>query len=327
MTSWAIDKIRDLYGRNPESKRNDRFLDKLERDPPRDFSLGILDAYKHGSLLSIVLANLPPEEVFYELGKYVFLWTFLRYPYDNQTSEELHKTVGRITNRNPQILENARLSAKQLLDREDAATVLVIDDMIEKLQAYVDSVDLLGLLVNCAKENVTLSYGRISDYQLLPAFTKNGLIGYERTFGRSITNGGSFDLYLDAPAGIILMYRGQPNAVVGFVPSDPQTLMIYQLQGIQLHKVDEGSGVTGKKSSRGLAPIYWQRLLVECSAYIARELDLERIGILGGYNNMWTHPYRGVVHLPLDVALTKYDDVAERLGFRQKSDRNWYKRI
>ena len=32
-------------------------------------------------------------------------------------------------------------------------------------------------------------------------------------------------------------------------------------------------------------------------------------------------------HLPLDVALVKYDKVAERFGFEQRRDKNWYKTL
>lgn len=102
--------------------------------------------------------------------------------------------------------------------------------------------------------------------------------------------------------------------------------MIYQLQGVRPVKIGTDGKPAGNGSSRGLMPINWQKLLVDCVEYIGRQLGYLKIGVQSGHNNRWTIPYvDGKIHLPLEEALQKYDVVAQRLGFQQGENKDWYK--
>ncbi|MBI2138651.1 hypothetical protein HYU13_03620 [Candidatus Woesearchaeota archaeon] len=131
--------------------------------------------------------------------------------------------------------------------------------------------------------------------------------------------------YLDAPVGLMVSYRGIPNALNGFFTSDPDTLMITQLQGLMPRKIIGGK-LQGKHHSRGFYKIDMIAALVEMNMGIAMEAGFSRIGIRSGENNRWTKPdENGKIHLKLEDALKRYDGTAEKLGFLRGHDRNWYK--
>jgi hypothetical protein len=134
-------------------------------------------------------------------------------------------------------------------------------------------------------------------------------------------------VYLDTVFGFGLMYRGEPNAIVGFYFAKPETLLIRQLQGIQARILDNGK-VVGRRSSRGLAPLDWERFLVSYVEEWALQNGFPEIAILSGKKNSWIIPDdKGEVHLPLEKAIQRYDGTARRLGYVQRRDNNWYKKL
>jgi hypothetical protein len=145
------------------------------------------------------------------------------------------------------------------------------------------------------------------------------------------TKGKYFSIYLDAPVGICLMYKDNPSALTSFMPETKDTLTIHQLQGIRpFRRYYENEELKGKTiSSRGTFGIDWQKLLVTYAENLAKKIGFKRIGIQGGHNNLWIKPnrYAEKAHITLEEALKSYDEVAERIGYAQENNKNWYKNV
>lgn len=278
--------------------------------------------------LSLLLAHLPPKTVFNELGPDALYWTWVKYPYVPH-KDKIAGALAGFTGKDPEMLEKARLSAWRMLHNKDARDVKSIDRLIEYVNSgRLGSFPLKEQIRLCSKPGFSMQE-RENQYLLSAMNTeKHYPVSNEVEWGRMADGGGNkrFSVYLDAPVGIGLMHKGLPAAAAGLL-SSASTLMIYQLQGIQPHIVDENGKEIGRASSRGLMPIDWQRILVNCAGFVASELGLEEICLRSGYNNKWTKKYEGdgKIHLKLEDALAAYDRVAERLGFEQRDDKNWYK--
>ncbi len=202
----------------------------------------------------------------------------------------------------------------------------------ESIAAELDSdepVDIAGLLDSCKKDGVELSERRRKDYSLVRLKPKDGEPdGYERKWGcHRMGDPIFYGVYLDTPFGFGLLYRGEPNAIVGFDVPDPDVLMVCQLQGTRAKLVDRHR-IIGYKHARGLALIDWQKLLVSYAEGFARGHGIKELGIQSGRKNYWTkESYDGEIHISPERALVVYDGAAARLGFGQKADGNWYRVI
>ena len=345
MIGTTINRIRELYEQNPEAKKDfkgihrenyfsslDDFLKRLEQDPPQDFSMQTLDTYEQGLDLAIVLAHIPAEIIYSELGDDALIWTWVRYIFFTQKNV-LARGIQRVTGRDYEKIEKSRLTAWRLLSTYKAELVKAIYDLNEVVIGGVDDfIDLPNYLKQNARTGICLSDNRLNDYSLDPLITKgDNSEGYEITWSTENNQNGdkSYAIWLDSPAGLALTYKREPNAVVGFLPSDVNTLMIYQLQGVRPKKIGTGGYPIKKMSSRGLMPLDWQKLLVSVVETIGQRLGYSQIGIQSGHNNKWTIPSgrKSEIHLPLDKALEKYDVVAKRLEFQQADNKNWYRKI
>lgn len=206
----------------------------------------------------------------------------------------------------------------------------------------LDKLDLPKLLQQNAKPNVTLSAKRLADYALMAvplgenAYNPSFKGGWTRDWARQIDDDTRYDVWLDAPIGFALMYKGLPNALAGVAMRGSDEIIIHQIQGIRGSKVDSTKRFTdeyviGQIKSRGLAPIDWKKLLVDATEQIGENAGLKRIGIQAAKNNVWCNqPRSNAHHLPLEVGEATYDQTAKRLGFSQAPDDrrdNWHKGI
>lgn len=200
----------------------------------------------------------------------------------------------------------------------------------------IESIDLKTYLQQAPRPGVELSDKRIADYGLIPLRTQRDFalpngpaigFGWHDRVEPTIR----YDIFLDAPTGFALTYKGKPNAFVSVAASSQEELMIYQLQGVRADKVDpqippdHDGYVVGKASSRGLPPLDWQKLLIDITTDLAQSLGLKSVGIQSAENNEWAQPVDGDGPL-IDEATTikAYDVPAQRLGFTKGRDRNWY---
>ncbi len=284
--------------------------------------------------LSFLLAHLPHEVVAKEFGSNALIWTWVTYPYTNNVNDDLEISLHE-SGINIDSLQKARLTAWRLHGSQNTQTVLKTYDLIQALHDTLPKDrDLNILLKSCTKQGVGLSEERIKQYSLEPLITEgvDTTSGWAKNWGHDKTvddKNRLCKIYLDSPVGVALMYKGEPNALASFSPSDEKTLFINQIQGVESYKLNELKEIQGKIHSRGLVVLDWEKLLVQLSEIIAKKFNLSQTIIQSGHNNTWTTMQNkdGTPKLPLEKALKRYDETASRLGYLQGENRNWYKSI
>lgn len=206
----------------------------------------------------------------------------------------------------------------------------------------LENIDLPDLLIANAKEGVTLDKKRLESYALEPiaadaynSYYDGGRV--HRWTKLSDMNEVIYPIWIDAPTGFALTYKGAPNAVTALSMPDTDEIMINQLQGVRGERVDltksiyDTTRVIGVVSSRGLAPLDWHGVMVGATEQLATNLDIPKTGIQAAANNVWTKK-RGnddEPHLSIETAERIYDKTAKLLGYAKNSDHdtNWHKPI
>lgn len=332
-------RIIDLCEENIENIRQTRiynregllaaFFQQIKGQPPSGMSIGALEGYRYDHELATVMAHLPLETVADEFGNELLLWSWFHTIGAPKTriEESITSTI------EPDI--NCLKKAEKHVNYNTAAgskaiTFITAYRMMKKAQAEPGTSDLSGLLRANALNSIELTDNRVRDYSLESMTTLDDYHeGWAERWGEWRDQGGRarFRVYLDAPSALGLMYKGLPNALVAFAPSDKETIMIYQLQGIVPELVHARSGLcVATGHSRGLAVLDWQKMLVECVDQMFSGM-FTRIAIQSAHNNHWRRSIPGEkdARLPLCAGLKKYDLVADRLGFTRGDDRNWYR--
>jgi len=227
-------------------------------------------------------------------------------------------TIGGIS---PRDVEKVRAHAWKLLRTDRFSTIKICYEFCVYFNEAVEGVNpYLPTLLQENSNGNQLSNERLADYSLCPLrVNTRSPRGYAEEWYGKVIREKLYSLYLDCPTGITLMYKGKPNAIVGLYPCNESTLMIYQLQGVRPINIETGE----RASSRGIAPLDWQKLLVDIAVYIGNNMGFSTIGILGASNNPWVR----LGHFTLEDAVEKYDNVATRLGFKPRSDGNFYMSI
>lgn len=189
------------------------------------------------------------------------------------------------------------------------------------------SLDLPALLQVSAITGQPLSDKRIADYSLIPLKTsKNNSFGYENDWGQREEGDRIYNIWLDAPAGFALAYKGLPQAIASMAvnPRCHDEVMIYQLQGVRPIRKRENSS-DSKGSARGLAPLDWKKFLLRTTASLAREIGVLRVGVQASENNKYVKAKaNGQSLLPHKTAVRIYDEPAIELGFTRGDDDNWH---
>ena len=217
------------------------------------------------------------------------------------------------------------------VERETRANYFVLD----RLKKEVQRCELEKILKGTAK-GIALSDKRLNDYQAeitIPLLT----YGKAKKWGwfdeETMT---CYKVFVDGMFGIMLMYKGKPNAIVSFMVDDCDKLKITQLQGIRPYLFADGIDLKTPKdeiprgSSRGLAILDFRRTLLELGKYMCTTLGLDYVGIQSGHNNPRTRedPKDGKVHLTLRNALMVYDEFADDNGFTQDlRTKDWYRAL
>lgn len=326
--------MRELYEQYPDSRQGLEeggfdvagLLARLEKNR-LDFSAEGLDAIDSADLrrdLAVALAFLPPVAVVERFGEHALLWAWVSCPYLSGKNSMLKALVGR--SKDPDLLEKARRTRWVTFHDARAGNVLRAYNMFRQLDQQ--TVNLQDVLQISAK--TVWSSGRLQDYGVEGVMPEGkNEIGYVEKFERVYSGSRDkyFGIFLDAPFGFVLKYRGEPNAVVGFNFANQDSLMICQLQGVHPRKLYGGMPVKAG-GSRGLAALDWEKALVEYVARWAVQEGFSELGIQSGANNKWAKPdAHEEVHLPLERALARYDGTARRLEFTQRENGDWYKKI
>lgn len=204
------------------------------------------------------------------------------------------------------------------------------------------NIDREKLLTAHARPDVTLSAKRLDDYALIPLrleeYNTSQAGGWVQDWSNDRSETIGYNMWLDAPTGYALTYKGLPNAMAGLAMRGVDELMLYQIQGVRGDILDPNVSqfsverVVGKVKSRGLAPIDWQAFMVATAESLGKNLGVRQLGIQAGKNNHWIKPRRRdeEAHISRETAERAYDATAQRLGFTKSDDDkkgNWHKTI
>lgn len=342
--------VSELYAQ-PEIRQ--RFINKWSNQSPLEEMLLVADAvvgqqdpvaYLDGledtdrrGLMEIkkLITSLPAKVIYANYGSEMLAWAAANVTSDAQ---KLYEGLEKYAGIDPMLFEKARLWEWKRRCSSKGKNVLGQYSVMEYLtQGGLDKVDLEGILASAALPGVELSQKRLKDYALIPLVSEES---FSKADGRAkdwYYLQGSSDIYwgiwLDAPTGFALTYKGKPNAVVALAKSGASELMIYQLQGVQAKKIDlkrryEKDNVIGLIGARGLAPLDWQKVMVEVAQELARGQDIPIVGLQAGKNNKWTRVLDdGQPHISMETAERAYDATGERLGFKRGANDNWFKKL
>ncbi|MBU0586875.1 hypothetical protein KJ780_05150 [Candidatus Micrarchaeota archaeon] len=195
-----------------------------------------------------------------------------------------------------------------------------------------ESINLTGLIMENPKPGIEIKEKRAKQYTLT-GIEKEIKYSTDWYHFRHAFQGKEtlFGIYFDAPVGMLLNYKGVPNAVVAFF-AEKDALMIAQIQGVRqrpdLLVVDKKLvPEPGGKSlhARGLFPIEWEKILVSCVKELAKILEFPMVGIMSADKVIKRiHPTKS---FDVEKARLRYDGLAGLLGFEKAENGNFYKPI
>lgn len=342
-----VERLSEYYKENPEVVRKfdldhwclndfslDKVLSEVSKSPPLDVTMNALEEYysvnKSGTKLSALLAYAPAEDIISNFGEDVLFWAWVTGGL-KENADFLLEGISRCTGKDPKALEAAKMTAWRILRSGNPNLVKLIYEYNKEIFGGVfDSFDLKGALERNVVGDVNLSEDRVERYSLGSFRPRNSnFMGPEENWNFYTQKGSKrFTVYLDSPSGVGLMYKGKPVAILGAIPTDEETLKVIQLQGVRPKIFDSSDHEIGTASTRGLAYLDWRKMMVEVAEYVSRNLDFSRISIQSGKNNCWIMPKgEDRIHLSEDVAIQKYDRVAERMEYVQARDGDWYKNL
>ncbi len=316
------------------------YLDSMLNDIHTE---GDSDGYTRAKAICRALLFLPPEVVYENFGHELAVWASVNTPIMGE-SDGVNKVLTDRGGYDTDDLEISRLWQWNNHHNSHGKPILSNYQLMQSIKnGALDNIDLPNLLETNAKPDINLSQKRLADYALLPVELEedgyNTLLkgGWTREWTRRVAGDIRYDIWMDAPIGIILAYKGLPNAIAGLAMRGTDEIMMYQVQGIRGKRIDPSKSayddnyVKGEAKSRGLMPIDWQKLLVEVTGAIGENAGARNIGIQAGKNNVWAKGDEGDDHyLSPDNAERCYDTPAKRLGFtKHPSDQedNWHKAI
>lgn len=295
--------------------------------------------YSRASAINASLLLLPPEAVIDNYGEEVALWSSLSAVIQGENDNinaALRDQFG-------YDLDDLQIARGWVWRNGRGYSVHHVISLYGLMQATktdaLENIDLPELLTKNAKDGIELSQKRLGAYALT-AITSDSY-NYVHDGGRvqnwtnktAQENGSIYEIYLDAPTGFALTYKGAPNAVTGLSMSGNKELLVNQIQGVKGARIDPSKPyyskdqILGHISARGLAPLNWQNLMVNISEQLADNLQIPNIAIQSAANNVWTKPRFGEKepHLSMDAAERIYDDTAKKSEYIKESDDNWHK--
>jgi len=298
------------------------------------------DNYGRAMDISTVLREMPPEVVIDHIGEDVAAWLSIGnviQGLNDAINQALESRLGYHIG----ALDTARLWYWRRLGDRPTKLVLAEYGLIQAMRSgALDDVDLPRTLRRGSADDVALSDARVNDYALVPLevdlHDSNQIVGAPKGVDTRPREDLWYDIYLDAPTGFMLTYRGTPHAIAAVAMATPTELMILQLQGIKATRLDMnlpwGERAIGRVSARGLMPLDWRKVMVDVSEQLARNSSNVSLAIQAGENNSWRRPGSdgSEPHMTKEDGERSYDEPARRLGFTQRQDDpqgNWHRDI
>lgn len=155
----------------------------------------------------------------------------------------------------------------------------------------------------------------------------------------------SYNIYMDAPIGISLLYNDTPIAMIAFTLQDEKTLFIRQIQKTNITHFDRYWRNIGKRTDPITQTIPRQKILYDITTMIAKKYQCNKIAIQSWVNNKRIKQKQTELvvddmtkkrievetnqpHLSPDIAKQIYDVFAEKQWFKKnKTTKNRDKKI
>src|SRR3989344_6753799 len=233
-------------------RSTDDFLEQLKRTGAFEFDI---NALLPNRCLVYLLNSLPHDDIVKEFGLEMLIWLATIMddvcPRNVGITGKKHKKVkgdprkfkslkrhGIDTNHLTLAISSTKFLSGCLFKDFFSATKRNYEVISSVHKGFCNEVDLSQRMKDNAKDEITLTDNRIGDYKLKPLLICGGFVqnydGYDVTYGGAQQDGQKrFGIYLDAPVGIGLFYKNEPNAVISFCCEDTDTLLIRQLQGVK----------------------------------------------------------------------------------------------
>ena len=317
-----IQTLRALFSQNSEAARlfSRRYtqtslqeaLAQVENDPPVDVTVEGLERWRSKEtssaaiLLTRLVAALPPQEVARGVGGDLLLWAALNYCIIDDNQERMRKHLEK-TGIHSGDLEMARASAWQLCHYSDSCVQIISQyKVMQALRRNDPGTGDIARLVNEHRlPSGDLSPERVAGYSLEPIFLERPdytSISFahgkdHRWRGKLCQHGKgkkAFEIYMDSPGGLLLLYKQVPQAIVAFHVGRDLSFFINQVQGLRGFLCDEDDRAIGAQDSkpimtspRGLATLRWDELMVHLASNFALSMGFESLTIQGAVNNKW----------------------------------------
>lgn len=160
----------------------------------------------------------------------------------------------------------------------------------------------------------------VTDYQF-SSYAK----GFDPTpTHRAELNPDRYVVSLDAPAGFVIRYRSVPTVAISFWSEGPDSLLVYQIQGVNKKLID--GRVKTRPGARGLFYFDHGQVAIDLVRCVALTCGFSRVGVRSANNNPCTQRTESdQPHVPLSRAMRIYDTAAQIAGMnRCNADGNLY---
>lgn len=248
------------------------------------------------------------------------------------------RRLSKKTGHSKEDLWKARNSVENILDGKRREMLLPIADALRYVNTdFADNYDISELLSSCANVDFEMTPERMGEFALRTLNTKycrsNGYedfydyLSFRYDCSEVKTTSGivkRFKIYLDTPVSVALMHCGEPKALVSVLPISRETMMIYQLQGVRPEIKEKRQNWRSTHGGGILGRFDWKQVMVGCAEQVATDLGYTEMAIQRARNNQWVRCGAPDFAKRAEVI---YDATAERLGYAQREEGNWYKRI
>lgn len=300
----------------------------------------------HGRDIVRLLLHLDPSALVRNFGEDTALWASVNNPI-LEWSDGIHTVLDELYGHNTAMLDIASGWDWRRGSRfeRDTKQILALYALMRDMQSgeALQEVPLADIVASNPRDGATLSEERVDAFDVIPIEAADYNTYYDggrvATWCGEVTSEIAYDMWIDAPTGFALMFKGLPVAMLAMSVVGEDEVLIQQLQGLRARRIDHTKSkydperYAKKLSSRALAPLDWQKIMVEITEHIARRRGAKKIGILAACNNVWVKPRMSTdieAHLSLEAAERIYDTTARRLGFSQSTDDkkgNWHRDI
>lgn len=322
----SVPDVRDIISKNRDGNFNS-YISKIRSSPPQNLELESLDSYKNSYELNTLFTYSPHEKLKKEFGKDILLWTWNKNEYHSEKSDLL-SAIDEDLNLNEDILLLSRTISRNIQPINSSKSLKKVYDTVNSFNDFLKNYDLKNELLKNIKSGFGISEKKLEKYSLDQFFAReNNFSGEDEVWGRTYEETESYDVYLDAPICVGLMFKDEPCALMSFFPTDNNAVLIKQIQGVNKKTYDSKnkSKVISTKSQRAIISINYNKFFFDLVQDYSKMQGYSKIGIQSSKNNRWNDIIGGKISL--ESTIKTYNNFAKSIGMKEDRYGNFYKKI